>query len=111
MGGGDEDRPGPCAPLLFDMGSGSCGAAPALPPRKLMFIGDSVTCGEMDAWEPTRDMNDRLNCDARVSYGMLVAQRLGAQCHLVSYGGRGIIRDWQGIRETRNAPQFYELAL
>jgi formate dehydrogenase major subunit len=41
----------------------------------------------------------------------LVARRLGAQCHLVSYGGRGIIRDWQGIRDTRNAPVFYELAL
>jgi lysophospholipase L1-like esterase len=42
---------------------------------------------------------------------MIVARRLGAECHLVSYGGRGIIRDWQGIRDTRNAPQFYELAL
>ena len=29
----------------------------------------------------------------------------------VGYGGRGVIRDWQGIRNINNAPQFYELAL
>lgn len=86
-------------------------AAPQLPKRKLMFIGDSVTCGELTAYEPGRDMKARINTNARLSYGMVLARRLGAQCNLVSYGGRGIIRDWQGIRDTRNAPQFYELAL
>jgi lysophospholipase L1-like esterase len=30
---------------------------------------------------------------------------------LVSCGGRGLIRDWQGVRSGTNAPQFYELAL
>ncbi|HVU16693.1 MAG TPA: GDSL-type esterase/lipase family protein [Candidatus Didemnitutus sp.] len=107
----NESWQGTCAILGYDLGPGKLVAPPVLPARKLMFIGDSVTCGEMDAWKPSRDMHDRLNCDARVSYGMLLAQRLGAQCHLVSYGGRGVIRDWQGIRDTRNAPQFYELAL
>jgi hypothetical protein len=84
---------------------------PALPERKLMFVGDSVTCGEMTTYHPGTDFNDPANTDARVSYGMLLARRFQAQCYLVSYGGRGVIRDWQGIHKTNNAPQFYELAL
>ena len=108
----NESWQGTCDILGFDPGaSGQLLPPPALPARKLMFIGDSVTCGEKDAYDPSREMGDKLNCNARVSYGMLVASRFGAQCHLVSYGGRGVIRDWQGIRDTRNAPQFYELAL
>lgn len=108
----NESWQGTCEILGFDPGPGGALVAPdALPARRLMFIGDSVTCGEMTAWLPGRDMKDVSNCNARLSYGMILARALGAQCHLVSYGGRGIIRDWQGIRDTRNAPQFYELAL
>ena len=108
----NESWQGTCEILGFDPGrGGELLPPPALPERKLMFIGDSVTCGEKDTYDPSRDMNDKLNCNAKVSYGMLLATRLGAQCHLVSYGGRGVIRDWQGIRDTANAPQFYELAL
>jgi len=83
---------------------------PALPGRKLMFIGDSVTCGELAAWQPGDDPKDALYSDARDSYAMILARRLGAQCALVSYGGRGVIRDWQG-HAAGNAPQFYGLAL
>jgi lysophospholipase L1-like esterase len=108
----NESWQGTCDLLGFDPGSGGeMLPPPALPARKLMFIGDSVTCGEKTAWEPGREMQDKVNWNARVSYGMLLATRLGAQCHLVSYGGRGVIRDWQGNRATTNAPQFYELAL
>jgi len=108
----NESWQGTCTLAGFTLGAGdTLLPAPALPGRKLMFIGDSVTCGAMTSYEPGRDMADKLNSNARLAYGSLVARRLGAQCHLVSYGGRGIIRDWQGIRDTGNAPQFYELAL
>lgn len=108
----NESWQGTCTLLEFSFGpTREWLSAPELPRRKLMFIGDSVTCGEMVAYADGREMRAKLNSNARVSYGMLLARRLNAQCHLVSYGGRGIIRDWQGIRDTRNAPQFYELAL
>ena len=108
----NESWQGLCTILGFDPGAGGIVLAPPdLPRRKLLFIGDSVTCGEMTAYAPEREMHDKVNWSARLSYGMILARRLGAQCHLVSYGGRGLIRDWQGSRETRNAPQFYELAL
>ncbi len=42
---------------------------------------------------------------------MLVARALDAQCHLVAYGGRGVIRDWQGRSDVLNAPQFFDLAV
>lgn len=83
---------------------------PSLPARRLMFIGDSITCGaacDVARDDPREDMTVN---DAQKTYAKLLARRLNAQCHLVAYGGRGVIRDWQGIRDTRNAPQFYELA-
>lgn len=84
--------------------------APPLPRRRLMFIGDSVTCGELTAWQPGDDPKDGLHSDAYASYGMILARRLRAQCALVSYGGRGVTRDWQG-KTDGTAPIFYPLAL
>lgn len=81
-----------------------------LPAKKIMLIGDSITCGE--ACDVARDdtRNDIAFADAHKSYGMVLARRLGTQCHLVACGGRGLTRDWQGIRSGVNAPQFYERA-
>ena len=106
-----ESWMGTCEIRGFELSGGELLTPPDRPARKLMFIGDSVTSGELTAYVPGSDPHEKINSNARVSYGMLLARKLGAQCHLVSYGGRGIIRDWQGIRDTRNAPQFYELAL
>ena len=80
------------------------------PQRRLLFIGDSVTCGEA-ARRTTECTTDKAStCDAAGSYGMLLGKALGASVHLVSYGGRGLIRDWEGKRDSLNAPQFFELA-
>lgn len=107
-----ESWQGVCELKRFDLGEkGALLPAPALPLRKLLFIGDSVTCGSMTAWEPTHAHGDPLSSNARTSYGMMLAKKFSAQCHLVSCGGRGLVRDWQGIRDLRAAPQFYELAL
>jgi len=107
-----ESWQGVCTLRRLDLGErGQLLPAPTLPGRKLMFIGDSVTCGSMTAWVAGRERTDPLNSNARISYGMLLARKFGAQCHLVSYGGRGVLRDWQGIREFRSAPHFYELTL
>jgi len=45
--------------------------------------------------------------NAQKSFGKVLSSQLGTQCHLVSYGGRGVYRDWQGIQAINNAPQFY----
>jgi lysophospholipase L1-like esterase len=105
-----ESWQGTCEILGYDVDGTVLAAAP-LPTRKLMFIGDSITCGEGVDVEGTTGPRDPLRTNAAHSFGMLLARELSAQCQLVSYGGRGVIRDWQGIRETNNGPQFYERLL
>jgi len=84
---------------------------PAWPSRRLMFIGDSMTCGQYaDRLPPDNDATPRTSNAAR-SFGMLLGRQLGAQVHLVSYGGRGVMRDWEGRTDTGTAPQFFERAL
>jgi len=86
-------------------------SAPPLPARRLMFIGDSITCGAgLDVARDSAEAGPQTS-DATRAFGKLLAARFDAQCHLVSYGGRGLIRDWQGLSDINNAPVFYERAL
>jgi len=83
----------------------------------MLFIGDSVTCGEgVDrlvggdcAAQAKEDVAAGAN--AYQSYGMRLGRALGAQVHLVCYGGRGLTRDWRGKRNVLNAPQFFDAAV
>jgi lysophospholipase L1-like esterase len=112
-----ESWQGTCEVSGFNLGAdGALLSPPELPARKLMFIGDSITCGAALDIIPNdplkgKTAHDDQTSNARLSYGKLLARKLNAQCVLVSYGGRGIIRDWQGSRTINNAPDFYELAL
>jgi lysophospholipase L1-like esterase len=84
-----------------------------LPSRKLLCIGDSITCGAGAGEPPSAGETDVgfQSSNARNTFGRLLAARLDAQCHLVSYGGRGIARDRLGTLNINNAPEFYELTL
>ena len=85
--------------------------APAWPTRKLLFIGDSITCAEYnERFPPENDRSPRTTNVAR-SYGMLLAKWLSAQVHVVAYGGRGITRDWAGKRDVNTVPVFFERSL
>jgi len=95
----------------FTLSVGAHLAAPEpWPQRRLLFIGDSVTCGEAARRTAACITDKAATWDAAGSYGMLLGKALGASVHLVSYGGKGLIRDWQGKRDDLNAPQFFELA-
>ena len=84
---------------------------PAWPERRLLFIGDSVTCGEYDERFPPENDRSARTTDAGRSYGMLLARWLHAQAHLVSYGGRGITRNWDGNTNVNTLPVFFPRAL
>lgn len=58
-----------------------------LPERKLLFIGDSITCGEALVREKKCDKKFSW-WDPEHSYGKLMGETLNAQTHLVCYGGR-----------------------
>jgi hypothetical protein len=81
------------------------------PARKLMFIGDSFTCGEYNERFPPENDSTPRSTNAARSYGMLLAKWLCAQVHLVSYGGRGITREWDGRTDVNIVPVFYPRAL
>jgi lysophospholipase L1-like esterase len=86
---------------------------PALPERKLLFLGDSITCGAAIDHMPPDFPQDHLDCDAAGSFGMELGHRLSAQTHLVSYGGRGLVRDYQGWGRDKTliAPVMFERAM
>jgi lysophospholipase L1-like esterase len=90
-------------------------APPPLPARKLMFIGDSVTCGAGVDNNPTcTESPSHPISDAYRSYGMLLGRRLDAETHLVCYGGRGLDRDYRGLGiadNVLNAPQFLDMSI
>jgi lysophospholipase L1-like esterase len=84
---------------------------PAFPERKMLFIGDSLTCGEYNERFPPENDSTPRSTNAARSYAMLLARWLNAQAHLVSYGGRGITRDWSGKTDVNTVPVFFKRAL
>ena len=85
-------------------------APPPLPARKLLFIGDSVTCGEGIDNYPVCPGDVHRSANAYDVYGMVLGRRLDAQSELVCYGGRGVVRDYLGHRDMQ-APQFFNYSI
>jgi lysophospholipase L1-like esterase len=81
-----------------------------LPTRKMLVLGDSVSCGEAI----DRVSNEKKNpawWNPRLSYGMLLASELNAQVQLVCMGGHGLMRTWDGKLDQLNLMDFYQLAV
>lgn len=94
----------------FALTGGGFFPAPKLPRRKMLVLGDSVTCGEAIDRVAGEEKNTRW-WNASESYGMLTAKTLNAQVNLVCWGGRGLIRSWNGKTDEANLPDFYEYAV
>ncbi|KAJ3132547.1 hypothetical protein HK100_005243 [Physocladia obscura] len=77
--------------------------------RKLLLIGDSVTCGAAMVL-PDSTRQTPIGANAFDSYGMRLARLLNAQCHLVSYGGKGLIRDYLGNSDW-TGPKLFETSI
>jgi lysophospholipase L1-like esterase len=104
-----ETWQGNAALLAFD-GDGAWLAPPVLPARRLMILGDSVTCGAAIDRVPGEE-NGAASANPRASYGMLMARQLDAQVQLVCYGGRGLVRTWEGKTNELNLADYYGMAL
>lgn len=90
---------------------GSLLAPKPWPERRILLIGDSVTSGEGVGRSAACENDKPGGANAHESYGMRLARALDAQVHLVSYGGRGLVRDWQGKTDVLNAPQLFQLTI
>jgi len=85
-------------------------SSPTLPKRKILVLGDSVTCSEaIDRVDGGK--KDTSWWNPRLSYGMLTAKALNAQVNLVCMGGRGLIRSWNGKTNEHNLPDFYQFSI
>lgn len=85
-------------------------AAP-FPRRKLLFLGDSVTCGSGTERAFSCAKDGIASSNGAASYGMLLGRATDAQSHLVCYGGRGLVRDWRGRRDVYTVPEIFDLAV
>jgi len=96
----------------FILGHGSFLAAQPENRKRILFIGDSVTCGEGAARDGTQACRKTTGWwSAFDSYGWLTGEALDAEVQLVCYGGRGLVRSWNGATEELNGPDFYQLAV
>ena len=86
---------------------------PPAPQHKLLFLGDSFTAGAATECRPGLPVptTKAKRQNARLSYGWLLSRRLQAQVSIVAYAGRGLLRDWQGVKTVLSAPEFYENAV
>ncbi len=100
----------------FRLRQGRLLPSPPLPERKLLVLGDSIACGEgidrmpiIEAGAPCEKNKSMWN--PRYSFGVLLGNKLNAQTQLVCYGGRGLVRSWDGRKDQQNLPDFYPLAI
>lgn len=83
---------------------------PPRPERRLMCLGDSITCGAGVHREPPFGTESHYYNDAERAYPWLLAKQFGAAVHQVAYGGKGLIRDWQGLTTEVTAAQMFARA-
>ena len=94
----------------FLLESGKTLVAPnPLPTRKIMFIGDSQTCGygnESSNTTPSSGFTS-VNENNYKAWGAVTARNLNAQYHCIAYSGRGLYRNNSGS-QIGTAPTFFD---
>jgi len=79
-------------------------------PRRLEFVGDSITTGygnEVSTTQPDLFHFTTLHSNANAAYGAVAARRLDAEYVAVAVSGRGVYRNWTDA-PGELAPEFYD---
>ena len=87
------------APTLLD--------APLLPERKMLFIGDSITCGFGNLSDGNLPRFVTSEQDGTKTFAALTAEQFGAQAHFVCISGRGIARNCDNY-DAPLIPEFFD---
>jgi hypothetical protein len=91
--------------LILDDGK-SLLTPPEPPARKIEFIGDSFTSAEWDELIGTGGTDDAPWTNVYEGFGPVVGRHYGAQYHLTSISGWGMVVDWQGDYSKNIPAQF-----
>jgi len=81
--------------------------APALPDRKMLFIGDSITCGFGLLSKAPGGGFKTVEQDGAHTYAALTAAHFQAQAHFTCISGRGIARNCDN-EQVPLIPEFFE---
>ncbi|MBE6763079.1 MAG: hypothetical protein E7553_01800 [Ruminococcaceae bacterium] len=81
--------------------------APSLPDRRLLFIGDSITCGFGNLANDPQPRFVTVEQDGTQTYAALAAKHFGAQAHFVCISGRGIARNCDNA-DLPLIPDFFD---
>jgi lysophospholipase L1-like esterase len=88
--------------------------APERPSRRIVFIGDSITCGsgseakngspecEEDGWGQPYN-------NAHLAYGPVLARALDAEYQVTAVSGIGLVRNYSSMYDARPMPEVYDL--
>lgn len=100
---------GSIAFLGFNVKGGKLLPLPPQSERRLEIIGDSITCGFGNEGNMGMEYHQQYD-NAYLSYAATAARLLEAECHIISYSGFGIIRDYLG-NEQNTLPAKYDLTI
>ncbi len=80
-----------------------------LPEKKMLFIGNSITCGygnEVSTTDPDSFHFTSENENNYKAWGAITARNSNAQYHCVAFSGRGLFQNNNGLK-TGVAPEFF----
>ena len=77
-------------------------------PRKIEFIGDSITCGYGVLGSSADPTYFTYQQDGTYSYAGLTAEKLGADARYIAISGKGIVCNCNGDRTDVKGGQYYE---
>jgi hypothetical protein len=81
---------------------------PERPARRIEFIGDSFTSAEWNELTGTSD-SDAPVTNIYEGFGPIVGRHYGAEVHMTSISGWGLVIEWQGDT-TKNLPDQFDQA-
>jgi len=76
-------------------------------PRKIEFIGDSITCGYGVLGASTDPTFVTYQQDGTYSYAYLTAEKFGADARYIAISGKGIVCNCKGDREDVKGGEYY----
>lgn len=96
--------------LGFKVSDGELLNPPKPSSKRILFIGDSITCGYGNEGTNPNESFTTKNENASLSYGALTAKLLGADPMTICWSGKGVLRNYGG-NTTDVMPELYNQVL